>query len=190
MNKVSSSLYQIWLTFQSVLVRSATQFLDRCSVDQVLMSFSLTFTMRSLKLTVYVTDSFATFEYNTPVRDSRTSSSINVVWIFLFPTPLGVSYNRGMKGVDLPLEQWKLLGVFDAVSLQCLWLVVKETICSQGRNKVHDKVAYRSMAWVYNLCHILQHVVNGFDNVKEFHFGIIFLVKKFVLSMIIRIFPL
>ena len=27
-----------------------------------------------------------------------------------------------------------MLSVFDAVSLQCLWLVIKETICSQGRN--------------------------------------------------------
>ena len=70
------------------------------------------------------------------------------------------------KEIILSLEQCKLLRVFDAVSLQCLWLVIKETICSQGRNKVHDKVAYRSMAWVYNLCRILQHVVNGFDNVS------------------------
>ena len=66
--RVSSSLYQFQLTFLSVLVRSVTQFLDRCSVDQVLMSFSLTFTMRSLKLIVFVTDSFATFGYNGIVR--------------------------------------------------------------------------------------------------------------------------
>lgn len=58
----------ILLTFLSVLVRSVTQFLDKCSNDQVLMSFSLTFTMRSLKLIVFVTDSFETFEYNGIVR--------------------------------------------------------------------------------------------------------------------------
>ena len=68
LSRVSSSLYQFQLTFLSVLVRSVTQFLDRCSVDQVLMSFSLTFTMRSLKLIVFVTDSFATFGYNGIVR--------------------------------------------------------------------------------------------------------------------------
>ena len=66
--RVSSSLYQFQLTFLSVLVRSVTQFLDRCPVAQVLMSFSLTFTMRSLKLIVFVTDSFATFGYNGIVR--------------------------------------------------------------------------------------------------------------------------
>ena len=102
----------------------------------------------------------------TSVRDNRTSSSLNAVWIFLFPTPLGMSYNRGMKWVDLPLEQCLLLGVFDAVSLQCLWLVAKETICSQGRNKVHNEIAYRPVAWVYNLCRILQHVVDGFYDVS------------------------
>ena len=35
------------------------------------------------------------------------------------------------KEIILSLEQCKLLRVFDAVSLQCLWLVVKETISSQ-----------------------------------------------------------
>lgn len=60
----------------------------------------------------------------------------------------------------------KLLCIFDAVSLQSLRLVVKEAICSQGRNKVHDKIAYRPMAWVYNLRCILQHIVDGFDDVS------------------------
>ena len=67
-DRVSSLLYQFQLTFLSVLVRSVTQFLDKCSVDQVLMYFSLTFTMRSLKLIVFVTDSFETFGYNDIVR--------------------------------------------------------------------------------------------------------------------------
>ena len=66
--RVSCSLYQFQLTFLSVLVRSVTRFLDRCSVDQVQMSFRLTFTIRSFKLIVFVTDSFATFEYNVIVR--------------------------------------------------------------------------------------------------------------------------
>ena len=35
------------------------------------------------------------------------------------------------KEIILSLEQRELLCVFDAVSLQCLWLVVKETISSQ-----------------------------------------------------------
>ena len=59
--RVSSSLYQFQLTFLSVLVRSVTQFVDRCSVDHARMSFSLTFTIRSLKLIVFVTDWFVTF---------------------------------------------------------------------------------------------------------------------------------
>ena len=84
----------------------------------------------------------------------------------LFPCHQAWAVYKESKEIILSLEQWKLLGVFDAVSLQCLRLVVKETICSQGRNKGHDKVAYRSMTWVYNLCRILQHVVNGFDNVS------------------------
>ena len=59
-----------------------------------------------------------------------------------------------------------MFGVFDAVSLQNLWLVVEEAICSQCRNKVHDKVAYRPVARMYNLCRILQHIVDGFDDVS------------------------
>ena len=86
-------------------------------------------------------------------------------WI-LFPCHQTWVIYKESKPIILSLEQCKLLRVFDAVSLQCLRLVVKETICFQGRNKVHDKVAYRSMAWVYNLCRILQHIVNGFDNVS------------------------
>ncbi len=58
--RVSSSLYQFLLTFLSVLVRSVTQFVDMCSVDHARMSFCLTFTMRSLKLIVFVTDWFVT----------------------------------------------------------------------------------------------------------------------------------
>ena len=38
-----------------------------------------------------------------------------------------------------------MLRVFDAVPLQSLGFVVKETICSQGRNKVHDKIAADSL---------------------------------------------
>ena len=37
------------------------------------MSFSLTFTMRSLKLIVFVTDSFATLEYNGVVRTKEVT---------------------------------------------------------------------------------------------------------------------
>ena len=51
-----------------VLVRSVTQFLDKCSVVQASMSLSLTFTKRSLKLNVLVTDSFTTFGYNGIIR--------------------------------------------------------------------------------------------------------------------------
>ena len=87
------------------------------------------------------------------------------MWI-LFPCHQTWAIYKESKEIILSLEQCKLLRVFDAVSLQCFWLVTKETICSQGWNKVHDKVAYRYMAWMYNLCRILQHVVNGFDNVS------------------------
>ena len=43
----------------------------------------------------------------------------------------GLIYKES-KEIILSLEQCKLLRVFDAVSMQCLWLVIKETICSQG----------------------------------------------------------
>lgn len=38
-------------------------------------------------------------------------------------------------------------------------------ICSQGRNKVHDKVVHRPVMRMHNLRHVLQHIVYGFDNV-------------------------
>ena len=103
----------------------------------------------------------------TPVRDK-----ITIGWMWrhraqvFFPCHQTRAISKESKWVVLSLEQRKLLCIFDAVSQQCLWLVIEEAICSQGRNKVHDKVAYRSMAWVYNLCRVLQHVVDGFDNVS------------------------
>ena len=86
-------------------------------------------------------------------------------WI-LFPCHQTWVIYKESKPIILSLEQCKLLRVFDAVSFQCLWLVIKETICSQGRNKVHDKVAYRPLAWVYNLGLVLQHVVNRFNDIS------------------------
>ncbi len=50
------------------MVRSVTLFLDKCSFVQASMSLSLTFTKRSLKLNVLVTDSFTTFGYNGIIR--------------------------------------------------------------------------------------------------------------------------
>ena len=76
------------------------------------------------------------YRNNIPKTDTRV----------LFPCHQTWGVYKESKEIILSLEQCKLLRVFDAVSLQCLWLVIKETICSQGRNKVHDKVAYRSMA--------------------------------------------
>lgn len=61
-------MFRYKLTCLSVLVRSVTQFLDRCSIAQASMSLSLTFTKRSLKLNVLVTDSFTIFGYNGIVR--------------------------------------------------------------------------------------------------------------------------
>ena len=75
---------------------------------------------------------------------------------------------KDSKGIILSLEQWKLLSVFDAVSLQCLRFVVKETICSQCWDEVHDKVVHRPMTWMYNLCRILQHVVNPKSVIRDF----------------------
>ena len=62
------------------------------------------------------------------------------------PPPHAIRYELRENMKEVVLEQWQLFSVFDAVSLQCLWLIVEEAICSQCWNKVHDKVAYRSMA--------------------------------------------
>ena len=37
---------------------------------------------------------------------------------------------------------------------------------AQGINKVHDKVVHRPVTRMYNLRHVLQHIVYGFDNVS------------------------
>ena len=70
----------------------------------------------------------------------------NVSSRILFPCHQTWAIYKESKEIILSLEQCKLLRVFDAVSLQCLWLVIKETICSQGKNKVHDKVVFPSVA--------------------------------------------
>ena len=62
------------------------------------------------------------------------------------PPPHAIRYELRENMKEVVLEQWQLFSVFDAVSLQCRWLIVEEAICSQCWNKVHDKVAYRSMA--------------------------------------------
>lgn len=102
----------------------------------------------------------------TLVWDNRLSYTI----YFLENTPPRHAIRRKLRqkkrNVDFPLEQRELLGVLDAVSLQCSWLIVEEAICPQCRNRVHDKVAYRPVAWMYNLCRILQHIVDGFDEVS------------------------
>lgn len=46
----------------------STETVHRTGIDHQPMFFNLTFTMRSLKLIVFVTDSFETFEYNGIVR--------------------------------------------------------------------------------------------------------------------------
>ena len=40
------------------------------------------------------------------------------------------------------------------------------TYAPQGINKVHDKVVHRPVTRMYNLRHVLQHIVYGFDNVS------------------------
>ena len=52
------------MAFLNILVRSVTQFVDMFLAAQVSMSLSLTFTKRSLKLNVSVTDLFTSFGYS------------------------------------------------------------------------------------------------------------------------------
>ena len=105
-----------------------------------------------------------------------------------YPIPLGIDYTTESNKVMclLELEQRKLFCIFDAISLQCLWLVVKETICSQSRNKIHNEVAYRPVARMYYLCRILQQIIDGFDNVSCFLFQLAYnseILSKFALSI-------
>ena len=52
------------MAFLNILVRSVTQFVDMFLVAQESTSLSLTFTKRSLKLNVSVTDLFTSFGYS------------------------------------------------------------------------------------------------------------------------------
>lgn len=38
------------------------------------------------------------------------------------------------------LKEHELLSVCDVIAFQCLWLVVKETVCRQSRNHAHDEI--------------------------------------------------
>ena len=62
--RVSSYPFQIQMAFLNILVRSVTQFVDMFLVAQESTSLSLTFTKRSLKLNVSVTDLFTSFGYS------------------------------------------------------------------------------------------------------------------------------
>ena len=63
------------MAFLNILVRSVTQFVDMFLVAQESRSLSLTFTKRSLKLNVSVTDLFTSFGYSGINRTNGVISS-------------------------------------------------------------------------------------------------------------------
>ena len=71
------------MAFLNILVRSVTQFVDMFLVAQESTSLSLTFTKRSLKLNVSVTDLFTSFEYSGINRTNGVISRIIEKWAIL-----------------------------------------------------------------------------------------------------------
>ena len=71
------------MAFLNILVRSVTQFVDMFLVAQESMSLSLTFTKRSLKLNVSVTDLFTSFGYSGINRTNGVISRIIEKWAIL-----------------------------------------------------------------------------------------------------------
>ena len=71
------------MAFLNILVRSVTQFVDMFLVAQESTSLSLTFTKRSLKLNVSVTDLFTSFGYIGINRTNGVISQIIEKWAIL-----------------------------------------------------------------------------------------------------------
>ena len=71
------------MAFLNILVRSVTQFVDMFLVAQESKSLSLTFTKRSLKLNVSVTDLFTSFGYSGINRTNGVISRIIEKWAIL-----------------------------------------------------------------------------------------------------------
>ena len=71
------------MAFLNILVRSVTQFVDMFLVAQESTSLSLTFTKRSLKLNVSVTDLFTSFGYSGINRTNGVISRIIEKWAIL-----------------------------------------------------------------------------------------------------------
>ena len=71
------------MAFLNILVRSVTQFVDMFLVAQESTSLSLTFTKRSLKLNVSVTDLFTSFGYIGINRTNGVISRIIEKWAIL-----------------------------------------------------------------------------------------------------------
>lgn len=77
---------------------------------------------------------------------------------------------ENMKEVALLSEQRDLLCVLDAVSLQCLWLIVEEAIRSQCRNEVHDELTdlwrecticavFFSISLIVSMMYLLRNII-------------------------------
>ena len=71
------------MAFLNILVRSVTQFVDMFLAAHVSISLSLTFTKRSLKLNVSVTDLFTSFGYSGINRTNGVISRIIEKWAIL-----------------------------------------------------------------------------------------------------------
>lgn len=69
--------------------------------------------------------------------------------------------NLRQFGIRICLEKFQLPSLFNLHG-QCLWLILEETVCSQCRTEIHEKVMHGAMAWMDKVRLVFEQFVDAF----------------------------
>ena len=69
--------------------------------------------------------------------------------------------NLRQFGIRICLEKFQLPSLFNSHG-QCLWLILEETVCSQCRTEIHEKVMHGAMAWMDKVRLVFEQFVDAF----------------------------